>query len=188
MTERHLDQSGAIRAFLARFPGLIGLPFVTDAEMNALYGEEVAAVLDDCERFNRQERLCQSCRDRCCRLVRCEFYNAQFSQCPARPYRPPICRLHFCASFTRRGGFPVKELGDLFLDAWQAAVHLDRRRAALLDCPPFGRLIPDLIGRVSRQLAVAVPDRASEIVITQRIQDAIQSYRTVSLLPETSHQ
>jgi hypothetical protein len=183
MTDRRLDQSRAINLFLTRFPDLSCLPFITDEEMEALYGEEVAGVLRESDTFNQQEHLCRNCRDSCCQLVRCEIYSPQFKQCPARSYRPPICRLHFCHSFIQRSDLPLNDLGDIFLAGWQAAEKLDRLRATLLDCPPFRRIVPELSSVFKGLMSISGADPAREAEISRGIRSAIEQYRSLKNIP-----
>jgi hypothetical protein len=175
-SDRHLDKKRAVENVVASFKGLSCLPFITDEEITGLFGEEVAAALQELGSFNRKENFCRDCPNRCCRLVNCEFYSPELTQCPVQPYRPPLCRMHFCDRFA--GQYPqlVKDLGDIFLDGLQAVGHLDSQTADLFDSPALGPLVPALVGSVLPLMAAAREGRVDEPAVFGLIEKEIKRY------------
>jgi len=87
-----------------------------DVEMELLYGEELSVAVKELERYDHEEKLCSTCISRCCPMVKCELYSPVLSRCPIWPYRPVLCRMHFCNKFVGSYGLLVKDIGDIFLD------------------------------------------------------------------------
>jgi hypothetical protein len=172
---RHLDVEKAVGLFLSQFERLSMLPFITDSEMDQLYGEEVTAGLVELARFNQEKWLCRNCPDRCCRLVDCELYSEAFSCCPIHTYRPILCRMHFCNKFALEYPFLVKDLGDIFLDGLLAAQSINYRRVNLLDSPPLGKLVPDLILEIAAQITAVKENELYETAALDRICSMITS-------------
>jgi len=102
-----MDKPKAVRIFLERVERLTHLPLITDAEMQELYGEEVAAALDSLARMEQEKGFCRDCRARCCPAVRCELYAPEFDRCPIFDLRPPVCRLHARAFGGRKSATPA---------------------------------------------------------------------------------
>ncbi len=142
------DINLAVSNFLKHFESLSHLPLISDAEMDSLFGQEVAAALHELELYGRQEGFCRSCRSRCCLLVDCELYVPSFSRCSIHNFRPVLCRMHFCNKFAPVYRDLVKAVGDIFLDSLLAGEHLDPAKTKLLDSPPLGILAPDLVARI----------------------------------------
>jgi hypothetical protein len=175
-SDRHLDKKRAVENVAAGFQGLAYLPFITDEENARLFGEEVAAALLQLEVFNGRESLCRGCLNRCCRLVNCEFYSPELTRCPVQPYRPPLCRMHFCDRFAAQYPQLVKDLGDIFLDGLQAVGRLDSQTADLFDSPVLSPLVPGLVGSVLPLLAAAREGRTDEASALVLIQKEIEKY------------
>jgi hypothetical protein len=144
------DINLAVSNFLRHFESLSRLPLVTNAEMDSLFGEEVAAALQELGLYGRQEGLCRTCRSRCCLLVDCELYEAGFSRCSIHDFRPVLCRMHFCNKFAPVYRELVKTVGDIFLESLLAGEHLDPAKTKMLDSPPLRNLAPDLVDRIGR--------------------------------------
>jgi hypothetical protein len=140
-----LDKDKAIETFLARVEQLTHLPFITDDEISALYGEEMMAVLRRLDRINEENQFCQDCQSRCCPVVRCEFYAPQFLQCPIFKLRPPICRLHYCHQFFAGEETLLKDMSDIFFDSLIKADSLGSNRVKFFDTPPLKNCCPELI-------------------------------------------
>jgi hypothetical protein len=147
-TDCNLDVTRAVSHFRVQFESLSLLPFITDSEMDRLFGEEIREAIGKLQRYGEQEKLCRNCTDRCCRLVSCELYAPELSRCPVYPFRPLLCRMHFCRHFTQTYPILVREMGDIFLEGLLAAEKIDKGKAALFDCPPLRKLIPELLGSI----------------------------------------
>jgi hypothetical protein len=174
--DHHLDITGAVNCFLGNFESLSCLPFLTDAEMERLYGPEFAAALAELDLYNRQEKLCQKCTNRCCCLVKCEFYSPELSCCPVQSFRPALCRMHFCNQFAAAFGPLVKEIGDVFLESLLAAGKINGQKADLFDSPALGPLVPALVASISALLNAVKEGRLEEASARELIQTEIESY------------
>jgi hypothetical protein len=133
----HLDVTKATEYFLEYFERLPRLPLIADNELTPLLGKEVYSALAELESYNRQQKLCSRCANRCCKLVDCELYTPELGTCPIQSFRPLLCRMHFCSQFSEVYPVWVKELGDIFLESLLAAEQRDRQRAAFFDTPPL---------------------------------------------------
>lgn len=140
-----MDKARAIETFLAQVEKLLHLPFITDAEMKSLYGEDMPLVLDQLGHINDLNRFCQDCQSRCCPAVRCEFYAPQFSSCPIFDLRPPICRLHYCHRFFTDHDTLLKDMSDVFFDSLLKADSLGSNKVKFFDAPPLIHCCPELI-------------------------------------------
>ena len=144
-----MDKQKAIETFLDSVEKLTRLPLITDAEMDGLFGEEVAALLAELNRSNREEKVCQNCENRCCQAISCEFYIPEFDQCPIYDFRPAVCRLHFCHRFEIADNSVMKDLADVFFDSLVAADRNGSNKVRLFDSPPLAICSPDLIAVTS---------------------------------------
>ena len=172
--EPHLDINRAVANFLKHFEGLSRLPLISDAEMLRLFGPEVIAGLAELERYNSQEKLCQECTARCCRLVDCELYAPDLGRCPIYSYRPVLCRMHFCQNFVPRYGALVKEAGDIFLESLLAAEKINGRRARFFDSPPLVQLVPRLVEEVLARISAVREKRLDEPSALKQIEAEIE--------------
>jgi hypothetical protein len=145
---RHLNIDKAIERFLANVESLNHLPFVRDEDMVQLYGEEVAESLVELTHYNNRAKTCQECSDKCCRLVNCELYHPVFSQCPIFPFRPAICRMHFCEKFPVGDISFIREFADIFLNGLIEARRRGSEKALLFDCPPLSKQVPGIVAAV----------------------------------------
>ena len=132
-----MNKEKAVASFIEHVEQLSRLPLITDAEMDELYGEEVAAAVAEMDRANREEQICLQCQNRCCPACGCELYAPQFVQCPIYSFRPVLCRLHFCHRFNTAGRSVVVELGDIFFDSLSAAEQAGSDKARLFESPPL---------------------------------------------------
>lgn len=146
---RHLNIDKAINRFLANVESVDHLPMVTDEDVSLLYGEEVAQSLEDLALYNKHSNICQDCSNKCCPLVNCELYHPSFSQCPIYPYRPAICRMHFCEKFPIGDISFIREFADIFLNSLIEARHQGSLKALLFDCPPLIEIAPGLVNALS---------------------------------------
>ena len=144
-----LDKGNAVARFLEGVDRLVRLPLITDAEMDDLFGHEVAAALAQLDRHNQQEQLCLHCDSRCCLACRCEVYLPEFGRCPIQGLRPVLCRLHFCDRFRVAGSPLMDELGDIFFESLLAADRDGNPRVRLFESPPLVHSAPDFIAAVS---------------------------------------
>jgi hypothetical protein len=145
---RHLNIDRAIERFLANVDKLEHLPFITDEEIASLYGEQVAESLAVLAMYNQKEKICQKCDHKCCPLVNCELYLPQFSQCPIYPYRPALCRMHFCDHFPVEDISFIREFADIFLNSLIEAKQAGKQKVNLFDCPPLGKQVPEFVRQV----------------------------------------
>jgi hypothetical protein len=158
----HLDVNSAIHSFISNFEGLSNLPFLTDEELETLYGSQVTAALDQLELDNLKNQICNNCKKRCCLLVKCELYDADLGHCVVQPFRPALCRMHFCKEYEAENRQLVKELGDIYLETILAAAKIDRRKSDYFDCPSFMPLVPELTQKIRAQIVSIKEGRVIE--------------------------
>lgn len=94
-----MDKKKATQSFRAKAPELPCFPFITDEEMRALFGAEVAKAVVDLEALNQRDGICRRCGGKCCAEMQCELYAAAYGECPVYSHRPLLCRLNYCAKF-----------------------------------------------------------------------------------------
>ena len=140
-----MDKAKAVQIFLERVEQLTRLPFITNAEMESLYGKEVATALDGLARLEEKQGLCRQCQSRCCPAVKCELYAPQFDRCPIYDLRPATCRLHYCHRFFEKDDTLLKDLSDVFFDGLLAAESRGSDKVRLFDTPPLARCSPALV-------------------------------------------
>lgn len=145
-----MDKVKAVQIFLERVERLSRLPLITDAEMESLYGKEVAAALDGLAHLEEKLGFCRDCQSRCCPAVKCELYAPEFDRCPIYDLRPPVCRLHYCHRFFAGDDTLLKELSDVFFDSLLAAERGGSDKVRLFDTPPIIRCAPDFVQTSSR--------------------------------------
>jgi hypothetical protein len=173
---RHLDIAKAVSTFLEKFDSLSHLPLITDVEMDRLFGEEVQAGLAELERYNKKEGFCRHCSDKCCRLVDCELFAPELTQCSIRPVRPVLCRMHFCHQFDAEYQTLVKETGDIFLESLLAIERRGSRNTRFFDCPPLGRLAPGLVEAIMPLIKAVQEGRLNEATALDLIQTETNKY------------
>ena len=156
-----IDKEAAKRSFNDNIDRLSRLPLITDREMDALFGEEVATVLRQLSVIDRQGNICSDCRDKCCRIIKCELYSARFDRCPIHELRPALCRLHYCEKFRPASGTLIKEIGDIFLDCLEEAQDSHNADVLWFDSPPLADGSPGLV-RATSLLVKAVEDGGLE--------------------------
>jgi hypothetical protein len=170
LVSKHLpDVATAVNCFLANFRKVRYLPFIADAEAEALLGAEVSAALVELDAYNRQNQVCHGCQGHCCPRVKCELYDVRFSGCPVEAFRPVLCRLHFCDKFNQAHGPLVKILGDIYLESLLAAAKIDAVTAAMFDCPAFTPRAPQLVSLIARPLDKARSGQLTEESARQEI-------------------
>jgi hypothetical protein len=174
-SEHHLDVTKETENFLKYFGRLSRLPQVTDDEMRQLFSEDANSALSKLEAHNQQEKLCARCVRRCCLLVDCEVYTPELSGCPIYPFRPLLCRMHFCNQFAQVYPLIVKELGDIFLESLLAAECLDKSKAAFFDTPPLKRFAPGQINAFESLLKDFKKGKLDEPNLSKLIQETISS-------------
>ncbi len=177
-TDYRLDVKKSVDLFVRNFESLVYLPFIADSEMERLYGPEVIQALADLDNYNRQEKICQTCAQRCCLLVDCEFYAPDLGTCPVQSFRPTLCRMHFCHRFSPAYRELVKDLGDIFLEGLLAGGKVDSQKADLFDSPPLGPLMPSLSPVISTLLEEVRSGRLEKIEAWKRIEFEIEHYYT----------
>ncbi len=173
-----MDKEKAIASFLAHLEGLSRLPLITDAEMKELYGREVAAVLSEMERYDRENQVCSNCEHRCCPAIDCEFYAPQFDCCPIHDFRPVVCRLHFCVKFPIASNPLMREMDDIFFDSLLTAERSSNSRVRFFDTPPLSRAAPELVS-IGVPLVEAVRQGTLSPADAERlIHKEVEKYRT----------
>jgi Fe-S-cluster containining protein len=175
---QRLDVKKAIDHFLSQFESLTRLPFVTDAEMVLLYGQELVDSLEELNKFNSEKQICRDCKSRCCNLVDCELYSERFSCCTIHPYRPILCRMHFCDKYALEYPLLVKDLGDIFLDSFITAQNIDRPKVELIDSPPLEKLAPGPVKEIATRIRQYGKNQADETQTLEDISTIIEKFRT----------
>jgi hypothetical protein len=160
--DHHLDVNKAVDSFLKHNESLSCLPFISEVEMETLFGDDVNSALAELERYNQQGQICRNCDSRCCRLVDCELYTAELSRCPVHHWRPALCRLHFCNKFSRVYPLIVRDAGDIYLESLIAAERRGIKITYLFDCPPLAKLAPELVTAISSYLSAFKEGRSGE--------------------------
>lgn len=173
-----MDKEKATRSFLEHVDRLPRLPLVTDVEMDALFGEEIAAVLAQLDRHNQAEHMCLQCENRCCQVCQCELYTPQFSRCPIQEFRPVLCRLHFCNRFRVAGSTLLDKLGDIFFDSLLSIDREGNPGVRLFESPPLSISAPGLVAATSPWMqallgGTADPEQAEKAVCREA-----EKYRT----------
>ncbi|MBL7166391.1 MAG: hypothetical protein ISS55_07900 [Dehalococcoidales bacterium] len=174
-----MDKEKAIRSFLEHVDRLPRLPLVTDVEMDALFGEEVAAALAQMDRHNQAEQMCLQCESRCCQVCQCELYTPQFSRCPIQELRPVLCRFHFCNRFRVAGSTLMDELGDIFFDSLLAADREGNPRVRLFESPPLSIVAPGLVAAISPWIQALLEGTADSEQVEKKVCREAEKYRTV---------
>jgi len=173
---RHLDVQNAVQNFLSKFESLARLPFISDSEMEMLYGQEVTSCLSELLQFNLEKGICFHCQDRCCRLIDCELYSEEFSCCPVYIYRPVLCRMHFCNRFAVEFPAQVKDLGDIFLEGLLAGQKIASQQVDRLDSPPLSKFAPDLVADIIARINAVRENTLSKETALILIQSRISIY------------
>ncbi len=140
-----MDKQRVIRRYLENVPKLTRLPFITDGEMEQLFGEEVISTLEQISRYDEETHLCRDCQKRCCPVAQCELYDTHFASCPIYSLRPVVCRLHFCHLFQKDCAQMVTELSDIFFESLLAGEAAGISPTRLFDCPPIVRCAPEFV-------------------------------------------
>ena len=174
---RHLNIDKAINTFLKNVEKLSRLPFITDEEMTLVYGEEVTENLIQLANYSRKEKVCSNCASKCCPLVKCELYYPGFSQCPIYPYRPALCRMHFCEQFPLGDISFVREFADIFLNSLIEARQQGNTKVLLFDAPPLAKQVPKLVATVIPWIDAVKLGTLNEASARALIQAAIEKYR-----------
>ncbi|MDO8673757.1 MAG: hypothetical protein Q7O66_20285, partial [Dehalococcoidia bacterium] len=106
----------AVRQATGELSRFSQLPFVTDAEMIAILGTEVALAIARLDEQNVAQGTCSVCRGLCCNQMRCEIFAPEFGQCPIFTVRPILCRFNFCYRFGKANAGVAKELTAIAAD------------------------------------------------------------------------
>ena len=175
---RHLNLDQAVDRFVSQVETLTRLPFMTDAEMLLVYGEEVVESAGVLSLYNRDTRVCLDCAKRCCLTVHCELYDAGFSRCPVFEYRPAICRMHFCEKFTIGDRSFISEFADVYLNSLLEAKLQGSRKVDFFDSPPFSRYAPEFIAAISPFLDAFRKGLSEESETIKLIQAEADRFRT----------
>jgi hypothetical protein len=173
-----MDKTKAIQTFLEQVEKLDRLPLITDAEIDALWGEELTATLQKLASLNEKEQYCQNCQERCCPAVRCELYAPQFKRCPIYEFRPPICRLHYCHQFFKDDNDLLKEMSDIFFDSLLTADRLGSSKVRFFDTPPLKNCCPDLIAEASQYITAVREGNIDPEEASKLIRELAGKYRT----------
>jgi len=173
-----MNKKAAISRFNEYISRLSRLPLITDDEMNELFGEEVAAALVRLSILDRKERLCSSCLDKCCRIIKCELFTSRFEQCPIHELRPALCRLHYCRAFGPEHDAIIKELGDIFFDSLAEAQHRGSARVDWFDSPPLAAACPELVKAASQWVEAVANGTLDHQRASQMIREEAEKHRT----------
>lgn len=172
----HLNLNKAVESFLLHAGELTRLPFISDSEMEMLFGPEVAASLKELERYNHSEKICLQCPGKCCTLVKCELFQPGFSLCPIHHMRPPLCRMHFCRRFVTVDNSFIQEFTDIFLESLLEGKKKGLPRINLFDCPPIGVHAPDIVGTISSLIETFNNGQTDEPKLFHLIQKELEGY------------
>jgi len=172
-----IDKLKAVETFVQRVEQLSRLPFITDEEMEELFGEEVIAAISRLDRLNREKQLCTACQKHCCELARCELYALSFGRCPVHDLRPVLCRLHFCFRFQGEGNPLVDELSDIFFECVLAADRAGNPRARLFDSPPLVLHCPELVAAVEPRVKAVREGTANPDKVAAFVRSNVEKYR-----------
>jgi len=178
----HLDGRLAVANFRNNFESLSRLPLITDAEASNLFGDEVNTALARLDRFNQQEHLCQNCSSHCCGIVDCELYDSSLSRCPIQPFRPLLCRMHFCQKYIPAFSTLVKDLGDIFLDSLLVGELIDKEKIRLMDSPPLAKLAPEMVNGILAVIKKIKAGRLEEKKAWIIIQSNLEPYQPGRLI------
>ena len=169
-----MDRAKVVVRFLEGVDRLPRLPFITDAEMDDLFGEEVVAALSTLHHYGQEEGVCLHCESRCCLACRCEVYSPEFGCCPVQELRPVLCRFPFCNRFRVAGSAFMDELGDLFFECLLAADRDGNPRVRLFESSPLAHGAPDVVAAVSPWVKAVregrMPPQRAEKVIRREAQ------------------
>jgi hypothetical protein len=168
----------AIRHFLQNVESLTRLPLITDEETEQLLGSEVMQACAVMSQINRQKNLCGACQKRCCPMVKCELYDARFSQCPILEFRPLICRMHYCDQFIQIDKSFIREFADIYLNALVEAKLQGSQKVNLFDSPPLSRYAPQLLIAVGPALQAFREGKADEKATLQVMRAEAEIFRT----------
>jgi hypothetical protein len=167
---RHLNMDTAVSRFVKNVEELKRLPLVTDEDKLLIWGEEVIESIAELSRFNQEDKVCQRCAQSCCPLVHCELYFPGFSRCPIFPYRPAICRMHFCQGFAVNDLSFIREFADIYLNSLLEAKLNGSRKVDLFDSPPLGKYAPQLVSAAAPAIKAFQEGRLDEAAALNLIQ------------------
>jgi hypothetical protein len=177
--EDRLNRDAAITNFIEHVDHLASLPFITDQEVERLYGEEVAAALGELERINLAEKICRRCESNCCQTHGCEFYAGQFRQCPIHDLRPAICRFHFCEKFHAAAAPNVEELSEIFLYSLSTASASGSQAVKFFNPPPFAGAVPGLVETVTPAVEKVRSGKLKPGCGQRRVREEVMKYNAV---------
>lgn len=178
-----MDRQQAIANFEKNAKHLVRLPFVTNREMEQLYGEEFSKTLEKLNRLGREEQVCLGCPSCCCAEHSCEFYDPQFNQCPVFDFRPVICRVHFCERFKIADRSIITELSETFLYGVHSLAASGSARSLFFDPPPFARVIPGLVASISPWVSKVRAGKITPQYGRRHIRQEVSRYRCNCSLP-----
>ena len=175
---RHLNMDKAVSRFVNNIEELTRLPLISDDDMLLVWGEDIAESIAELSRFNQQESICQSCKKSCCPLVHCELYFAGFSECPIFPFRPAICRMHFCERFAVSDISFVREFADIYLNSLLEAKLNGSKNVDLFDSPPLAKYASQLVAAAIPKIKAFQEGRADEASTLKLIRAEAASFLT----------
>ena len=175
-----MDLQVVIRRFLEGV-GLPQFPFLTEEELEGLFGVEVMELMRRLDAYSREHRLCLECGGMCCQDIGCEVYLREFGGCPIQEVRPVACRFHFCHRFGKEHKEAIIALRDTFLGCYMtldASPGVEGSRLVrCMDAPPLAGFWPEL-GRVGAELVGRAWDGATGLVEVRRVLlDMVWDYR-----------
>jgi hypothetical protein len=165
---------------------LKGLPPSLIAMMNLRLGTEVMESITVLADYAHRHQICLNCPNKCCLLVRCELYYSGFSQCPIFPYRPAICRMHFCERFEVGDISFIGEFADIYLNSLFEAKLKGSTRVDLFDGPPLRKYASELLAAVSLWVNEFKEGFLDQIGAVKLIQNEAAKFRSspATLVPQ----
>lgn len=172
-----MDVDTAIANFLASCHRFEQLLFVTDEELERLFGRELVMTINRLERFNQEESVCLQCGGSCCHDIGCELYLPRFGRCPIHGFRPIACRLHFCHRFDAVDKSLVLALRNTFLGVFNFVEESYSTIFKLLDTPPLAGSSAEFVATIFPLITAVGQGSLEPEQAEKTIQQAVRDYR-----------
>lgn len=176
-----MDKAEAVKRFVERLDNYPELPFLTEGEVEGLFGEEVMSALRRLLDLAREIKLCSDCGGKCCAEVKCELYSTRFEACPIHELRPVACRFHFCHRFGDEHKEAIVALRDIYLGCFMTFDGMGSitgsHQARSLDTPPLANFWPELSEFGRRTIAFMEGGDLTPEEAQQAIREEIAKYR-----------
>jgi len=172
------DIGQEVACFLRGYDRLVGLPLISDAEVDGLFSPILLQTLAQLRQYDQNEQICAACSERCCALIRCELYDPALGVCPAFNLRPLLCRMHYCHKFEAHSK-AIKVIGDIFLESLLAAERQGSRKTALFDSPSLAPAAPILAENILTLRTAFREGKLGKAAALTALQAAAENYRMV---------